>query len=574
MCSISGIFFRESVTTKENIENFFEKGELRGTDAFGIYRINRSYDNKITYNKYIPIPEDKRYYSSIYNLDVDNTSNVLIANHRAAPETECKSSNDDTVQPICIKDNEGNNLIIAHNGSVSNFIIDELKEEGFKFHTDIDSEAIIHAYLKFGRCMKSAMEYLTGGFAFLLYDEKKDFLYSVCTHNPLYCGYMKGFGLVFHSVKDAITELFSSIAGTSRDITENTQNLWEDYYIHQVDSNSIMEIDLDSGMVRNHKFEPRYIHPNFDIYKKENKNRNSVLVSASGGLDSSTTLSVLKEAELNPIAVHFKYGHRGQDAEELAINKITEILDIPLYKFDLEKTMKILDNDSMLTDPNHEITTGTNPALKTTAAWTCFRNAFFVTHMGALAENLIVHDKFDELYITGGFLQLTESGSYPDNSERFIESFCKMAEFGSICGKRIKPMFGLCNILKTEQFYLLNEFADIEKITPWLVSCDRPIVEEEDGELVPKNCAKLNPKTNNIEPACGSGRLSYWAWNSTILNRSLNKRRYYLVDDKNYNPYNTEIKNPDELEKIDIKKIISKLFIPEYNKNILYRKLK
>ena len=62
-----------------------------------------------------------------------------------------------------------------------------------------------------------------------------------------------------------------------------------------------------------------------------------VLVCCSGGFDSTMTLATLKLAGYdNIIACHFKYGHRGQDAEHSAIKSVCEELNIPLRLFDIQ----------------------------------------------------------------------------------------------------------------------------------------------------------------------------------------------------------------------------------------------
>jgi len=402
--------------------------------------------------------------------------------------------------------------------------------------------------------MKKTMEYLSGGFAFLLIDKSIEKLFSVCSHNPLWSGYVKGYGMIFSSMKNGILETISALKNTT--IEKNNICVWEDYYCRQMPENSISEIDLDSGMINEYEFQPRYFHPNWDPYHREDKGNNKVLVSASGGLDSSTTLSVLKAAELDITAVHFHYGHRGEDAEWCAVQNICDILDIPLTSFDISKNMELLDS-SMLTDSKHKITTGTENDLKTTIAWTCVRNVFFVTYMGALAESLIIKD-YDNVYITGGFMNLTESGVYPDNSERFIETFDKFITLGSIVGSRIKSLYGLANILKTEQYILLDALGLLDTLSPWLISCDRPIVKKG----IPYNCSK------DGKPACGSGGLSYWACNRAGFE---DKRKYYEVDDKEYKLYTP----PSNIKRslTSISEIIDKIQIPENNKKILRRKV-
>lgn len=541
MCGLSGYFCRESGEKSEILKGLFDEAAKRGSDGFGYFKYN--------------IETENYEYSHNTTLDFDieniqlNKGDILISNHRAAPETECsvkEHEREKTLQPIF---NEEANVVIVHNGSVSETIVNEFSD---KMKTNIDSEAIIHAYVKFGRNMKQTMEYLVGGFAFLLLDMDKKKLYAVCSHNPLYNGYVRGHGLFFSSTLEGVFDTVSYLK--NHPVNMNLMAVWEDYYANQMPEYNIVEIDLLSGMCNDYSFEPRYVTSTYDPYITKKNDEIITLVSASGGLDSSTTLAALKTADMNPIAVHFKYGHRGQEAEELAIENITKILDVPLVKFDIEQNMKMLDR-GMLTDPTAKITTGTNDGLKTTAAWTVFRNHLFLTYMAGLAESMIMKDNYKNVYITGGFMNLTESGVYPDNSERFVESGLNFFKY-SITGTRIKPLYGLCNILKTEQYLLLHHLGYLDKLSPWLVSCDRPIVK--DGK--PYNCAK------NDVPACGSGLLSYWAVGMAGLT---DDRNYYEIDEnEEYEKYNLK-DNLELKQNLHIINVMNKLQLPKENWEIL-----
>jgi len=518
MCGLSCFFFRECGSNADILEPLLNAGQERGKDGFGYTILN---DHYFRMSK-VPYTDTNKIINNIGSIPIGS---VFISNHRAAPETEKVvdiNNLNKTLQPI-VNSEEG--LFLVHNGSVSNFIVNEMKNK-YKFETNIDSEAILAAYLNFDRDMKRTMKYLSGGFSFLLVDTKKKRLYAVCTHNPLYAGYVRGYGLFFSSTRDGVTNTVSKIKNVQ--IEKCTMNIWEDYYFHQIKEYTVCEIDLDSGMQTEYNFTPRYITTQYDPYLMKH-NGHAVLVSASGGLDSSVTLAKLKHDKMNPIAIHFKYGHRGQDAEELAIRNITDILDVPLVVFDIEQNMKLLDS-GMLTNSNSDILTGTDTGLKTTVAWTVFRNHLFLTYMGAYAEKLIMEKNYKEVYLTGGFMQLTESGVYPDNSERFLESALKFFKF-SITGTRIKPYYGMANLLKTDEYRILDELELLEKISPWLVSCDRPIVSEIElyGEkkLVPMNCRK-----NGI-PACGSGLLSAVAAKRAGV---ADLRYYYDVDDSSWEP--------------------------------------
>jgi 7-cyano-7-deazaguanine synthase in queuosine biosynthesis len=545
MCGITAYWAKESIPCVDNINALLKSGEKRGTDSVG-WCLFSPKENKIKFFERFSYIKNSLFLSRkiIKNIEIGD---VFLSCHRSAPETEELSNNEKLIQPII---NKEHSVSLVHNGSVSNKIYNDLKND-FVIETGLDSEAIIWAYIKNGRNMKSIMEYLSGGFSFILIDEKNSKLFAVCTHNPLWCGYSKGHGMFFSSLKEGITNTLSSLKG--KIIVDNNLSVWEDFYIREVPENIILEIDLDSGMINEIKFEPRYITNNFDTSRiKKREEKECVLVAASGGLDSTTSLATFCNSGLDVKAVYFNYGHRGGEAEKIAITNITKILDIPLIEFDISNNMKQLDGNSMLIDKNSKIVTGTDQYLKTTAAWTCFRNGLFVTYMGALAEKLI-KEKYTKVYISGGFLNLSESGAYPDNSERFIKKFKNFANLSSICGTRIFPLYGLCNLLKSEEYILLERLGLLERLSKFMISCDRPTII--DG--VPHNCMKDN------KPACGSGALSYWAAQRAGVQ---DYKKYYEVDDFDYKIVEKKIEVNKKLNIIDI---FNKIEMDEKYKNIL-----
>ena len=283
------------------------------------------------------------------------------------------------------------------------------------------------------------------------------------------------------------------------------------------------------------------------------------LVSCSGGLDSTTTLAMLKLAGYeNIIACHFDYGCRSGEAEKIAITNICKELNVPLKIFDISNLMKDIDTTSMLMDKDAPVTTGTSDDIKSTAAWVHCRNGLFLTIMAAYAESLVFKNDYDKVYFLGGFLNLTESGVFSDNSEYFQNSAMEFFKYATLIGNRIQLMYGLSDLMKKEQFALIKEFNLIHAYKH-AISCDRAKVI--DG--VPCNCMK-----DGI-PACGSGLLSYWG--SKMVGMDDTKiRNFYEIDDPDFKPL-----IPGHLDKesesYDIHKIIDRIHFPKDKLENLHR---
>lgn len=276
------------------------------------------------------------------------------------------------------------------------------------------------------------------------------------------------------------------------------------------------------------------------------------LVSCSGGLDSSTTLSMLKLAGYeNIIACHFDYGCRSGAAEKIAITNICKELGVELKIFDISELMKSIDTTSMLMDENAKVTTGTSDDIKSTAAWVHNRNGLFLNIMAAYAEAQVFEHDYDKVYFLGGYLNLTESGIYGDNSEYFLSSFLEYCKYATLIGNRIEPCFGLSDLMKYEQFALIKAFK-LEHIFRHAISCDRAKVI--DG--IPHNCMK-----DGI-PACGSGLLSYWASKMVGMDDTT-IRKFYEIDDPDFKPMVAKHIKDNKQVNYDIHQIIDRIHFPK-----------
>jgi len=261
MCGLAGFFARESVPSFDVLDMLFSWAEKRGTDGFGYVVVQRSNNRNIDYFKSIFSYSSMRdaIYASFKSTPM-HVGDLLLAICRAAPEQEPPSSLIN-MQPIF-----SNGCILVHNGSVSQKIYDEIKQNvlvscnDFEYTTEIDSEAIIASYIHHGRNIKEAMEYISGGVAAMMYDTLQDRLYLVTDFKPLAQCYIRGVGYFLASDNDCLGEIVQSITACPRD----GMCLWEDWYHHYISGGKIKSIDLDSGFVRNISYSPRFMTQNWD----------------------------------------------------------------------------------------------------------------------------------------------------------------------------------------------------------------------------------------------------------------------------------------------------------------------
>lgn len=287
-----------------------------------------------------------------------------------------------------------------------------------------------------------------------------------------------------------------------------------------------------------------------------------VLVSCSSGLDSTSTLKVLQLSDYdNIIACHFRYGTRSDEAEFLAITNICKKLSITLKVFDVRGLYKEMESESisMLENENSEIITGTIKGLKTVAAWHPNRNGLFQTIMTTFAECEVMKHNYSKVHFCAGWNQLSESSTYPDNSEAFSGSCMNMAKYSTLVGDRFSILYCLSNLMKTEQYVLASSFKYLD-LLDMCISCDRAKI----VNGIPCNCMK------NGLPACGSGLLSRWSEN--ILGLKTN-RNFYEVEDEGYIAHVPKHMTDGVVRTTDVNSIIDRILIPEDKKQNLRNKL-
>ena len=310
------------------------------------------------------------------------------------------------------------------------------------------------------------------------------------------------------------------------------------------------------------------------------------LVIASGGIDSGITANILKEVDANVEIIHFVYGQRSWLAELYSVYKIASHLQLPLKVFDISDLYKLMHTkSSFLMDPKAKIYSGLKQFKKSVAAWVPGRNMLFATIAATYAESLMLDNQdIEETYLASGWAQLSESGSYPDNSERFNSALENLFKFG---------------LLKGHQIHMLNVLADIMKYEEWILgkalgfpfqytcSCDNPRIIFKTNvdtqslssyktlmQYLDNDLNKLDDIIDHIELCieCGSTKNSRWA--ATYANVD-DPRKFYVSKQhpEGFDPYEIDIKPKSYDYQSTLNNIISRLNIDDSMKEILREKL-
>lgn len=222
--------------------------------------------------------------------------------------------------------NNDKNICLIFNGEVYNYIEirEELKVKGYKFHTETDTEVIMNSYIEWG---EECLGHFNGMWGIALYDMRKNSLF--CSRDrfgvkPFYY-YKDEQQFVFASELKSIIEYFKSDPLFKKEInkenvydyliynfvdhTENTfikniKHLPPSHYIkiHEKDFSIkkyfSIEVNTELGVYDDKKFEQIKKNFNeliFDSVKLRLRSDVAVGTCLSGGLDSSTVVSIINK---------------------------------------------------------------------------------------------------------------------------------------------------------------------------------------------------------------------------------------------------------------------------------------
>jgi glutamine phosphoribosylpyrophosphate amidotransferase len=172
MCGITAYWAKEAVLTRNEYDVLFEGAALRGRDGVGISII---YSDGASEGIREVAPYDEvREKVLDFVCGTMDVGSILLASFRATPETE-PTTTIDMIQPLV---HPTDNLYLVHNGGVTDSVKNSM-EMSYDYETPLDSEAIFASYILNNNNMISAMENLSGSFAFVMVDKQKDILYAV-----------------------------------------------------------------------------------------------------------------------------------------------------------------------------------------------------------------------------------------------------------------------------------------------------------------------------------------------------------------------------------------------------------
>ncbi len=233
------------------------------------------------------------------------------------------------IQPMSTVDKS---IWIVFNGEIYNFpeLKQELLDDGYKFHTNCDTEVIMVMYQKYG---EDAWEKLNGIFAFALYDTNKRCLILVRDHfgvKPLYYAFVNN-SLLFGSELKSILEY----QGYQRSVDLTALNSFLTYRyspapqtllkdVKKLEPTHYLKVDANGKITKQHywNYRPKTVNiseeeavEKYQYYLEQAVRRQllsdvPVGLFLSGGMDSAIVGHLMQKYSSNPIKT-FSIGFPG-----------------------------------------------------------------------------------------------------------------------------------------------------------------------------------------------------------------------------------------------------------------------
>ena len=252
--------------------------------------------------------------------------------------------------------NESGTIRVVQNGEIYNFreLRKYLESSGHQFHTNCDTEVIVHAYEQFG---PDFVRHLNGMFAIALHDDKQQKVILARDHlgiKPLYYSWIKDQYLIWGSEIKAL--LASGLLSPELDIDSLGQFLSWEYVpgrrtmmrnVYELQPAEMLIIDLQSGSSRAGAYwdipvsdqatptdplewEQRIDEKIHECVKRQLVSDVPLGAFLSGGVDSSLLVAAMGPAKVFSIGFddtsYNELGYAKPVADHLGVEQISEIL--------------------------------------------------------------------------------------------------------------------------------------------------------------------------------------------------------------------------------------------------------
>lgn len=248
MCGILGIYRIEiNKEDEEEIKDMFRHllilSQNRGSDATGVAKVKNEPNStpEMVVAK-SDMPSTEFVDSSKYKMFIKDisTSRTLIGHTRMMTQGHQKDNNNN--HPIYSKET---GFCVVHNGHINNYDVITEKDPDLSFDGKCDTEAILRLIEKYG--VEEAVKKLYGSYSVALLDENEpDNLTLIRYSSPLYMAFVPKLNIILFSSDDDYIKNTLTSYGTLLNFFHKKWKTHK-YYIEEVDTKSILTINVNSG---------------------------------------------------------------------------------------------------------------------------------------------------------------------------------------------------------------------------------------------------------------------------------------------------------------------------------------
>jgi 7-cyano-7-deazaguanine synthase len=389
------------------LTSLLHKGATRGRDSWG-YTVHN------TYGDVFPVRFPRPLNDGDIIPQLDGGDRIILMNNRAEPATEfVAKKSSDNIQPFTQGD-----VTLVHNGIIAN---DQSLWE-YSGRTDlvaVDSIAVAAyfdthwngSFTNLRRCLLN----IKGSFAFAIVDRRNpNRLYLAVNYQSLTLRRYTDLGMVvFSSQKENVSD----------------GELFEELITLPAYSAFFIDMRLNTPIVSTS------LRP----YTEE---KPKALVVCSGGMDSVTVAAKMKADGYDITLLHFLYKCKAEGKEQEAIKAIALRLgcgymfqDISFFK-DLGYS-NLVDGNPINTENDGQ------SSAETPTEWVPARNLILLSLATGIAEA-----KGFKVICLGNNIE--EAGTYPDNTQFFVERFRSVLPYAVGPGKEVDVMEPVGALTKRE----------------------------------------------------------------------------------------------------------------------------